>query len=191
MHFTVGSIIKIELPVSIWAQLSGHCFRKLEEEYLPDEAKEIKAFGLIAGTVKDKILTITAISPLGKNSRSLCCQKPYMDEMMARHAVPSETPLDRRGWIADPEELQEKLKEFKENNFQLAGSYHMHRVAWDHDHRRETPTELDQILGKESRIFMFIIAMVNPNMPVIRAFFEGKESLEVPVVIVDTKTSVR
>jgi len=183
MNFTPGSITKIILPNSIWLELTGHCRRKLQANYLADEVQEIKAFGLIAGKTENRTLSIGAIAPLKKNSRGLCCQKPYMDEIMEKHAIPSETPLDKRGWIADPQELQEKLREFSKSGFQLIGSYHMHRVAWEHDPLRETPTELDEILGESSRMFMFIIAVVNPDRPVIRAFFEGKESLEVPVSI--------
>ncbi len=44
--------------------------------------------------------------------------------------------------------------------------------------------ELDEILGEKSRMFMFIIAMVNLDKPLIRAFFKGSQNLEVPITIV-------
>ncbi len=58
----------------------------------------------------------------------------------------------------------------------------MHRVSWKHDQERDTPTRLDTILGKGSRMFMFIVSMVNPDEPVVRAYFEGNHDLEVPII---------
>ena len=182
MQFTKGSISNIEFPAALWEELLSTCRRKLAGSYLPGETREKKVFGLLAGTLTGDILRISAVAPLLRNARSLPSRKAFMDEIMAQHAIASETPLEQRGWVADPEELQKILAKFREARFQLAGSYHMHRVPWQHDLERDTPTELDTILGKESRMFMFIISMVKPEAPVIRAFFEGKENLEVPII---------
>jgi len=183
MNFTPGSIDKIILPAPLWESLLAHCRRKLKGDYLPGEAQEPKAFGVVGGRISGKVLYVEAVAPLLNNSRGERSQKGYMDEMMERHAIPSETPLSRRGWTADPDELRERLMEFKEIGCRLIASYHMHRVSWEHDPKRETPTELDEILGSDSRMFMFIIAMIDPQKPVIRAFFEGRDAFEVPITI--------
>lgn len=189
MQFIKGAITNIVLPEPILEELISTCRRKLSGDYLPGETQDKKAFGLIAGTQAGNILTIKAVMPLLKNARGIKSQKPYMDEIMAKHAIPSETPLDQRGWVADPDELQSVLAEFRQKNYQLAGSYHIHRVAWDHDLERDTPTKLDTVLGKGSRMFMFIVSMVNPETPIIRAFFEGDINLEVPIITKSEKAS--
>jgi len=100
---------------------------------------------------------------------------------MDEHAIPSETPLDKRGWVADPEETRLVLENCREHGSLLLGSYHMHRVAWAHDQVRDTPTILDTVLGKGSRLIMFIISMVDPDQPTIRAFMEGDIRREIPI----------
>jgi hypothetical protein len=103
---------------------------------------------------------------------------------MTQHAIASETPLDQRGWVAEQKELDTALQTMQAQGLRLIGNYHMHRVAWDHDSKRDTPTELDTFLAKDSRMLMFIIAMVNPDAPIVRAFFEGVQSLELPIQII-------
>lgn len=105
-----------------------------------------------------------------------------MDKIMAEHAIPSKTPFDKRGWVADPEELANSIKVCQANQDTMLGTYHMHRVAWGHDALRDTPTKLDTVLAKDSRLLMFIISMVNPGQPMIRAFYEGDLGKEVPIV---------
>ena len=102
---------------------------------------------------------------------------------MAEYAIPSETPLAKRGWIADPEELLENVRIMQQENLLLLGAYHMHRVAWPDDPLRETPTTLDTILAAESRMLIFIISMVKTDQPVMRAFYEGDPDREVPILI--------
>ncbi len=65
----------------------------------------------------------------------------------------------------------------------LFGAYHMHRVAWSHDPRRDTCTELDQCLARDSGLWTFILSMVEPERPVLRAFFEGDNDREATVRI--------
>ncbi|EIP4193611.1 hypothetical protein LR989_005384, partial [Salmonella enterica] len=48
---------------------------------------------------------------------------------------------------------------------------------------RDTPTKVDEILGKDSKTLMFIISMVVPNKPIIRAFYEGDINKEIEVII--------
>ena len=105
-----------------------------------------------------------------------------MDTAMDRHATPSTTPFSQRGWVAHPAELDSALNSLRQQGMRLVGNYHMHRVAWEHDPLRDEPTELDTVLGRASRMFMFIISMVRPERPIIRAFFEGIKELEIPVV---------
>ena len=102
---------------------------------------------------------------------------------LARHAVPSETPLSKRGWVAAPEELLKVIRGIQQENLLLLGSYHMHRVAWPDDPLRDTPTTLDTVLGAESNMLVFIISMVNSEEPLIRAFYEGKPDREIPIVV--------
>ena len=70
-------------------------------------------------------------------------------------------------------------------NFLLLGAYHMHRVAWQDDPLRDMPTALDTILAADSGMLIFIISMVKVNQPTIRAFYEGKPDLEIPIIIED------
>ncbi len=184
MRYKKGQINTIHLPRLLWAEMVSHCRRKLHGDYLPGEGQSPKAFGLIGGRIGGGALTVEIVIPLLKNARDCADQKTLMDSAMQRHAVHSETPLDQRGWVADPTELDAALTTLQRQGLRLIGNYHMHRVAWAHDPQRDTPTQLDTILGSASRMFMFIVAMVNPETPTIRAFFEGVQDLEVPIKII-------
>ena len=184
MRYNKGQISNIHLPLPLWDELTNHCRRKLDSDYLPGERHAPKAFGLIGGRVAGDRVTVEVIIPLLKNARECAEQKSHMDGAMQRHAVPSETPLDQRGWVAEPTELDAALATLQSLGLRLVGNYHMHRVAWAHDPSRDTPTQLDTILGSASRMFMFIVAMVTPDTPTIRAFFEGAKDLEVPIEII-------
>lgn len=104
-----------------------------------------------------------------------------MDQMMAEHAIPSETPFPDRGWVAAPDELAVVLRRCRELDLLLIGSYHMHRVAWPNDPVRDTPTKVDTLLGRNSRLVMFILGMVDPAWPTLRAFAEGDPAREIPI----------
>lgn len=171
----------IIFPDSCQQTIFDHCYRKLSGNYLACETNECKAFGIIAGTKVENTIRVERCFPLMKNVRLQEPYKKYLDKVMEEYAIPSETPLSRRGWVADPEELTEVINECQSNYLTMLGSYHMHRVPWEHDRLRETPTTLDAILGEKSRMIMFIVAMVNPEQPVIRAFYEGVLAQELPV----------
>ena len=177
--------IRIDLNHDCQRQMIDHCLRKLEGNYLKNENRDYKAFGLLAGDKNDERITVSAVYPLIRNARSMEPHSQFMDMMMEEHAIPSETPLSKRGWVAEPEELAMALLKFKEKGLSLVGSYHMHRVAWENDATRDTPTTLDTILGCNSRMIMFIISMVNPEKPIIRAFSEGSAEKEIPIDITD------
>jgi hypothetical protein len=177
--------IQLILPKRHRQTILDHCHRKLSGRFLAEEEQNRKAYGLLAGETGAELITVKACLPLLKNARSTEPHRGFMDRMMQEHAIESETPLAKRGWVADPAELTGAVSQFKTQGLSLIGSYHMHRVAWERDKDRDTPTTLDTILGKDSRLIMMIISMVDPNRPTIRAFYEGREDREIPITIID------
>ncbi len=175
--------IRVLFPAACLQAVYQHCKRKLAGNYIEQESREPKAFGLLAGQQNKLDLRVASCQPFMKNARQVEPYKKYMDEVMDRYAIPSETPISKRGWIAEPGELLYKLKEIKKEGMLLIGAYHMHRVAWPGDPLRDTPTTLDTILAAESGMLMFIVSMVDSSRPLIRAFYEGKPDLEVPIII--------
>lgn len=178
------SCTEIILPAAQYQLIVDHCRRKLAELYLTGETRERKAYGLVAGFQAENGVAVAQCLPLLRNGRFQSPYKGYMDRLMHEYAHSSVTPLTQRGWIADPEELFETIRQCRNAGMEILGSYHMHRVAWPHDPRRDTPTRLDTIMAAGSGIFMFIVSMVEPERPIIRAFFEGEPDLEAPVSIV-------
>jgi hypothetical protein len=176
---------RIIFPVRHYQAVLEHCKRKLAENYLEGESPERKAFGLLGGRKSGANFMVERCFPLLKNARHLSPYDKHMDEIMAEYAIPSETPLARRGWIAEPEELLEKIKLMQQSNQSLLGAYHMHRVAWPDDPLRDTPTTLDTVLAADSGMFIFIISMVTVDQPILRAFYEGRPDMEVDVVVKD------
>jgi hypothetical protein len=65
----------------------------------------------------------------------------------------------------------------------MFGAYHIHVVPWPGDPLRDTPTGLDAVLVKGSMMYSFIISMVDPEKPIIRAFYEGEINAETPICI--------
>jgi len=160
----------------------AHCQRKLSgENYLPAEDHDHKAFGLLGGRITNEVIEVINCQPLLHNARQSDIHKDYMDRMMAAHALPSITPFTERGWVASPDELTRVLQSYRKLNLILIGTYHMHRVPWEQDQVRDKPTALDTILGGSSRLMMFIVSMVNPANPILRAFYEGDTNREFPI----------
>lgn len=180
MKLIYGSDTYIAFPDEQREVILGHCRRALEA-FHAGESDEGKAFGLVFGKVSGKVVAVGNCFPLQRNVRSQSPYKEYMDKVMAEHAIPSVTPLDRRGWVADPQELFARIRECRELGLELVGAYHMHRVGWKHDPVRDTPTKLDTVLAKESGLIMFVISMVQPEHPIIRAFYEGVLEKEFPI----------
>lgn len=172
--------LHIDLPQAQRQIILEHSHRALEA-YRQGSTRECKAFGLVCGTVAEGIIAVADCFPLHKNVRSQPPHKERMDRIMAEHAIPSKTQLEMRGWVADPAELFERIRECRGKGQMLVGTYHMHWVGWEHDPIRDTPTNLDTILGKESGLLMFIVSMVEPTRPIIRAFYEGVMEQEIPV----------
>lgn len=184
MLLTYSPDAHIVLPESNRQLILVHCNGALEA-YRAGRSEGCKAFGLVCGTVSGQVITVANCFPLHNNVRSQPPYKEYMDNVMAEHAIPSQTPLDQRGWIADPAELFDRIKECRRNRHVLLGTYHMHRVGWAHDSLRDTPTMLDAVLAKESGLLMFIVSMVKPARPIVRAFYEGIKEKEIPVKSVE------
>jgi hypothetical protein len=184
MDFDSTLDVTIELPQPCWKQIISHCRRKLNGKFIGDESAEKKAFGLVAGNKEDSRIIVKRCFALKKNARYQLPYSEYMNRILVQHAIPSETELDKRGWVADPQELMAVTRECQEQGLIILGAYHMHRVAWQNDPTRDTPTELDKILAIESRMIMFIVSMVDPDKPLMRAFYEGILEQEIPITFV-------
>lgn len=177
----IGSVSSIALSPRDYSELLGHARRKLRGEYLPGEEAEPKAYGLLGGRRREDCLEVTHIFPLRGNLRSEPQFRPAVDRLMAEVAVPSETPMERRGWVAHPDEIRGAEEACDSTGSMVFGSYHMHRVPWSHDPVRDTCTELDTRLAEGSGLWMLILSMVDPDRPVLRAFFEGRNEHEATV----------
>lgn len=183
VEFQGRPVTRMLLERAHYDALISHCLRKLASDYLDGEARERKAYGLIGGSLDDGLLTVGKIAPLMKNARAVEPYKRFMDELLGRFAVPSETPLDKRAWVADPAESRAILLDFARTGMELVATYHMHRVGWQSDPLRDTPTELDTILAEGSEGFLVIVSTVNPERPIVRAFYEGIPEKEVPITV--------
>jgi len=178
---------RVILPEGNRQAIVTHCLQVLAA-FAKTGAGECRAFGLIAGAVSGHVVTVARCLPLHCNVRSRPPYKEYVDRVMAEHAVPSQTPLSQRGWVAAPDELLERVKEIRRQGHTLLGTYHMHRVGWAHDPLRDTPTRVDTVLARESRLLMFIVSMVEPDRPLIRAFYEGIKEREIPIIRLERET---
>ncbi|MCI5150066.1 MAG: hypothetical protein D3916_11875 [Candidatus Electrothrix sp. MAN1_4] len=177
-------IDRILLPQNVWQDIIAHCRRKVAGEFLPGESKVNRAFGILAGVQVRRELHVRRVLPVKKNARNQEPLKSFMDKMMEEHAVPSTTPMSKRGWITDPHEFRECLEHCTQQDLSIFGAYHIHVVPWEGDPLRDTPTRLDTLLVKDSKMFSFIISMVDIENPIIRAFYEGKIDQEAPIIIV-------
>lgn len=184
MKIEKAKIVKI--PRSIYDKMLEHCYRKLEKKYYDYELQEQKAYGLLSGEVlDDESVLIKNIYPLYKNGRYE--DKERMDKKMKEFAIPSETPLEKRGWVVDNKEMGAILSDCIKNDTEIVGAYHMHRVSWATDVLRDTPTTLDTELAKDSETIAVIISMVDPQKPIVRFFYEGIPSRELKCNILEDR----
>ncbi len=174
----VTAIRQIAFPASLYASVVEHARRKLAGRWQPDEEQAPKAYGLIGGRIEGATATVTHVVPLRNNLRDRPGFKDEVDRLMNEVAVPSETPFEQRGWVADPREVLDAERRCEEVGSVLFGSYHMHRVPWQDDPRRDTCTALDTALARDSGLWVFIVSMVDPDRPMLRAFFEGDNHRE-------------
>lgn len=178
-----AAISEVTFPPALYAALLDHARRKLAGDWLPGEEQAPKAYGLVGGRIAGGRAFVTQVVPLQHNLRDRDDVKGEVDRLMDELAVPSETPLDRRGWVADPREVLAAERRCEAEGSVLFGAYHMHRVAWSHDPRRDTCTALDRALARDSGLWAFILSMVDPGRPVLRAFFEGDNDREAVVSV--------
>ncbi|MBI5787555.1 MAG: hypothetical protein HZA78_01690 [Candidatus Schekmanbacteria bacterium] len=162
--------------------LIAHCRRKFSGQYLPEERPEKKAYGLAGGKKGGDKLTICKIFPLKKNLRNEDYYDEEMTKTMYAHGIPSKTPFERRGWVADPQEVFAAYQEAEASGLEIVGSYHMHLVPWPGDPIRDTPTEIDTVLAEDSNMYNFIISLVDPDKPSMRAFYESILEKEIPII---------
>ena len=176
----VASLKRAKLDIVL-----SHCTRKTLGLFLENEIQEKKAYGmLLVKKIGDSdAWKITDVIPLYKNCRETD-GKLYMDDLMTRFAIPSTTPFEKRGWFVDKGELADILYKCNANNLEIIGSYHMHRVPWEHDSVRDTPTLLDKILAEDTGLLMMIISTVDINNPKARIFYEGNIEKEVQINII-------
>lgn len=183
MNAGVDRVREIRLAAGAYDALLAHARRKLRGEHRPGETRERKAFGLLAGRIDGERIETTDVVALARNLRHEDPYRAQIDAMVHALAVPSETPLQRRGWLADPAELLAAQQRCDAAGTLIFGSYHMHRVGWPADPRRETCTALDEALARGCGLWMLVLSMVDPARPVLRAFFEGDNTREARVVI--------
>lgn len=185
----LADLEEIVIPKHLYWQMVGHARRKLDGKHLPGEEQAPKAYGLVGGRLVNRRGEVSHVVPLRRNLRDEAHLKPIVDDVMDQLAIRSETPLDRRGWVSDPRETLEADRLFDRAGSVVLGGYHMHRVPWDHDPVRDSCTEVDRELGRDSGLWMFILSMVDPDNPVLRAYFEGDNGSEAPVRLRDHLTS--
>lgn len=172
------------VAADLYGQVVEHARRKLRREYRADEEPERKAYGLVGGRLDGTRVTVTDVFPLRRNLRYAPSYKPYIDRLMREVGVPSETPFERRGWVADPAEVLAAEQACDARGALVCGGYHMHRMPWPHDPARDTCTLLDTRLAEDSGLWVLILSMVDPRRPVLRAFFEGRNDREARVRVV-------
>jgi len=177
----------ITFPQGVYDRVLAHARRKLRGDYEPGEEAAKKSYGLLGGRMHDHEIVATHAFALRRNLRWSAPLRPYVDEVMEAVAVPSETPFERRGWVADPNEVQAAEETCDAAGSILFGSYHMHRVAWASDPVRDTCTKLDRRLAEGSGLWCLILSMVDPERPVLRAFYEARNERE---ALVRTTTAV-
>jgi len=177
----LADITDIDFPLPLYSALVHHGRRKLGGQWEAGEEQAPKAYGLVGGRIAGMFVTVTHVVPLKNNLRDRPGVKADVDQLMNEVAFPSETPLDRRGWVADPREVLAADQRCENDGSGLVGSYHMHRLPWPHDPRRDTCTAIDTALAEGCGLWAFILSMVDPDQPVLRAFFEGDNAREATV----------
>ena len=175
---TVADITEIAMPDVLYARLVDHGRRKLGGLWVEGEEQAPKAYGLVGGRLSGPRVELTHVFPLRNNLRSRPDLKGHVDRLMAEMAVPSETPADRRGWVADPREVMAADRACEGAGSTLFGAYHMHRVPWPDDPLRDACTDLDRGLAEGSGLWALILSLVDPERPRLRAFFEGSNDRE-------------
>jgi hypothetical protein len=179
---TLEDIEEIRISDNHYRSVVAHGLRKLEGDYRPDETPERKAYGLLGGRPQGAQVDTTHVFCLARNARYEPAYRQQMDELMTSLAVPSETPLERRGWLTDPDELLAAERQCDAEHAVIFASYHMHRVAWPDDPLRDSCTAIDTALASGGGLWVFILSLVDPANPTLRAYFEGDNDREARIV---------
>jgi hypothetical protein len=177
----LGTATEILMPRPLYATIVGHVVRKMTGHYLPGETEERKAFGMIAGRPRGTALEVTAVYPLLVNLRREDRHAADMDEIVDAHAIPSDTPNEQRGWIADGTELLAVDRSCDDHDWLMFGNYHTHRVPWPHDPDRDSCTALDRVLASGTGQWVFIVSAVDLHRPILRAFYEADNEREATI----------
>lgn len=180
---SLADITEISFLDVLYAELVEHGRRKLGGRWMEGEEQAPKAYGLVGGRIHGLGVEVTHVLPLRNNLRDRPDLKAHVDRLMAAWAVPSETPMDQRGWVADPREVMAAELTFEEAGSTLFGAYHMHRVPWPDDPRRDSCTALDRCLAQASGLWTLILSLVDPSEPRLRAFFEGDNDREAAICV--------
>lgn len=180
----LAQIEEIVCPRMLYTSIIAHAVRKFTDHYLDGETPEHKAFGMLAGHQTGGRMRTSGVFPLLVNLRHDPSYRTDMNGIVENHAIASQTPMDRRGWIADGRELMAIERICDATGAVVFGNYHTHRVAWPHDPLRDTCTELDKVLAGDSGQWTFILSVVDLHCPRLRAFYEGDNAREAPIKIV-------
>ena len=183
----LAEVTEIRFSPAMHSTLVEHGRRKLAGRWEPGEEPAPKAYGLVAGRMTERRMVVTHVIPLRRNVRDRPDLKPHLDRLMHAVAVPSETPMERRGWVADPLEVMAAERCSDEAGSVLFGAYHMHRVRWPHDPWRDSCTAVDRCLAQDAGLWALILSLVDPDRPRLRAFYEGDNRLEAVVSVEATR----
>jgi len=170
----------IVFPSDFYRQLIDHCRRKYHGDYHADELAERKAYGLIGGKrVEGKNqIEITDVFPLLRNMRNDERFGGYINEVMEDAGNASkEFPMQSRGWVADPREVLAAQRKCDAQKNLLFGNYHMHTIVGDRC------TKADRVLAEGNGMWTFIISFVDPKRYIVRAYFESKNEIEIPILL--------
>jgi hypothetical protein len=179
----LATVTHIRMAEDLHETVIEHGRRKVAGVHMPGETPERKAFGLLAGAAIRHCAEITHVFPIPRNVRAKPPFKDDIDELCFELAVPSETPLEQRGWLIDPQDLFAVQQTCDAAGVALVGSYHTHRVGWDTDPVRDGCTALDQELARGTSLWMFVLSLVDTEHPILRAYFEGDNDREARIVV--------
>lgn len=175
--------IKISLQDNIKSEIVNHCIRKYNKSYLPDEMQEQQAYGILAGKLNRNIVCVNSIYKCKINYRNNASVMSYINNLIATYAIPSDTPIDQRGWVASPHEVMEALNNFDLLGCDLLGSYHMHHEkSWNGIQSKEYPSTFDEKLAKNSNLIMFVVSIISESKYSIKAFYNGLKEKEIEVI---------
>ncbi|MFG2139955.1 hypothetical protein [Streptomyces sp. NPDC048650] len=169
-----GRARRIVLPEPCYDTVVEHGRRKVAGRHLPGEPTLRRAFGLLAGVWDGPdTLRVMSVFPLAESARNDPGTAEEVDEIYDAHAVSTSTPRHDRGWVARPEDVLRAQSVSDEEGWLLFGHYHTHRVPWPEDPYRDSCTAFDTALAQDSGLWAFIVSLVDPGLPRVRAFYEG------------------